>query len=118
MSEEKTASAGYDCPPRTFVLIWERAALPGGGGIDEVAEKTGMPVGICHDRASKYRAKGIQLSSMPRKRRGRPPLDIESLNELIERVKQGQSAGEGSEGSDEVVVPPKSGGVKKPTGGR
>lgn len=75
----------YNVSPAEFVKAWNDAATSG-GGIEQVAKATGMPVGICHDRASKYRKLGVKLKRMPRTRPPRPGLDVQGLNRLIDEL--------------------------------
>jgi hypothetical protein len=74
------ARTKYTCSPERFVEIWERSRTS-----DEAAKELGMPKAIAHARASAYRAEGIKLTKMPRRKR----LDVEGLNRLVETIRTG-----------------------------
>jgi hypothetical protein len=75
----------YDCPPEKFVLVWQQSQ-----SVEEVAKKLNMPRAIVSARASGYRAQGVHLKKMPRKKRS--GIDVDALNKLIEQQVHAQQA--------------------------
>ena len=69
-----------DAVQEVFIRVWQKAR-----DIQEVAEKLGMPARHCHSRASQYRARGIPLKPMMR-RRGERGLDTERLYNLAREL--------------------------------
>ena len=87
----------YECTPEKFVEVWQSS-----DSVEEVSRRLSMSAAICHDRASKYRRKGVKLKSMPRKA-GRKGLDVEGLNRLIQQLETGLPPPKGASVIDEVV---------------
>ena len=82
---EKKTRQRYSVDAASFIKCWQTS-----GSVQEVSDKTGIPVPICHARASSYRSAGINIKSMPRS--GRSGLDVGKLNELIATLKAEKEA--------------------------
>ena len=78
-AEKKPGRRKYNVSPEEFVTAWETSETP-----LEVATKLNMPKPIVLARASSYRAVGVRLNKMTRKRVD--SLDIAGLNNLIAKL--------------------------------
>jgi hypothetical protein len=82
-SERSEERKSYNVSATDFIKVWQSST-----SVQEVSEKLGMPVPIVHARASSYRKAGVRLKNFP-KTHGRA-LDIEALNELIDKMERGE----------------------------
>lgn len=65
-----------------FVIAWQTS-----NNYDEVVAKTGLPRRACQSKACLFRKRGIKLKVFERQgRTGPPPLDVPSLNKLIDQL--------------------------------
>jgi len=79
--------------PEDFIRVWEKADT-----IEEVAEYFDASVGWTGRRARKYRNKGVSIRHFPITRT-RQPLDVDSLNALVESLKE-EADGDVAEGKE------------------
>ena len=86
MAEQTTGRTEYGVAPEAFVTAWQQSATAA-----EAAERLSMPRAIACARASVYRRAGVRLKMMPRVRKGRKPIDVETLNRLVEGLAAGNS---------------------------
>lgn len=78
----KKVRAGYDISADDFVVAWTKAST-----VEEVSAELGMPVAICHKRASFYRLQGVPLKTLRSGGKGgRPPTDVERLRQLVAKT--------------------------------
>jgi hypothetical protein len=86
------ARTKYPCTPEKFTEVWQQATCS-----DEAAQILGMPKPIMFARAAGYRALGVKLKKMPYRRRDK--VNVEGLNQLIERLGPSGPAQEHTEDS-------------------
>lgn len=67
--------------PEDFVRSWQESQT-----IEELCSRTGLSLATAKDRARLYRSRGVPLKIFPRKRSGRPGLNVEQLSEIAERA--------------------------------
>lgn len=65
--------------PRDFTVAWQTSE-----SVEEVSKRTGLPKDVCSARASQLRKLGVNLKKFPAG--GRPAIDVEALNRLIEEM--------------------------------
>jgi hypothetical protein len=74
--------ADYEIDMEKFVRLWEESDTA-----EEAAGKMSLPISVAVHRASAYRAAGIQLKKMPRKK-SEARLMAERMNVLIGKIRK------------------------------
>ncbi len=83
--DKKGKRQEYGVSAEQFCLVWEQSE-----SAKEVAQKTGLDIGLVHARASTYRKMGIKLKQM--KRVTKRSLNVEAINEMISREREHPTA--------------------------